>query len=103
MLLRLETEVHDSVEIDDDLPGDLIIGAIARDDDTLNFEDTFEDYHSYIDKIVWAEEIANFITWREKSPKSSQDIQSILTEVYAKDPSPLRTKGIIHTQVKDRI
>ena len=48
-LSRLETNGHDTVEINDDLPGHIAIGVIADNSSTLDLCDTYDDQHPYLD------------------------------------------------------
>ena len=61
-LSRLETERHDSAEIDDDLPDDLTIGAIADNNDALDLSDTYDDRHPYQDTFIETGGIVNVTT-----------------------------------------
>ena len=63
VLSRLETNGHDIAEIDDDLPGDLTIGAIVYNNSTLDLSDAYDDRHPYLDTVVETYTIA-YVTTR---------------------------------------
>ena len=64
-LSRLETEGHETGEIDDDLPGELIIGAIVDKADVLELDNTFDDNKPSLD----VEDVTNVMTCSKSTSK----------------------------------
>ena len=58
---------HDTAEIDNDLPGDLTIGAIADDSTALDLQDTYDDSQLYLDTVPHDDTIANVVTRGQKA------------------------------------
>ena len=60
-LSRLKTNGHEITEIGGDLSCELTIGAIMKDGDTIDLNDTFYDSKSYLD-IVYGEKVVAKMT-----------------------------------------
>ena len=57
--MRLVTNGDNTLEINNDVPGDLLIEPIMSDANTLNLEDAVEDYHLYMDTIMQTDPMNN--------------------------------------------
>ena len=64
---HLKTIGHDTAEIDDDLPGSLIIGGITDLNSTQDVSDTFKNRRSYIDNFGQADAFAYVMTGSRKA------------------------------------
>ena len=100
---RSEKNGHDTAEIDDDLPGDLTIGAIADDNGTLDLSDEYDDRRPYLDTVVETDAIANVTTCGRKEQKGNRDAREGLPEAYAQEPALLNTQDIIRALACDRL
>ena len=61
-LSRLEINVPDTREIDNDLPGDLALSAIFDKASTLNLDDACNDVYPYVDSMARTEVVSNVAT-----------------------------------------
>ena len=102
-LSRLETNGHDTAEIDDNLPGDLTIGSIAEDSEALDLGDTYDDSRPYLDTFVNTDVIANVTTRSRKARVGKGGERVTLPEAYAQEPAPLSPQDIIRAQARDRL
>ena len=76
----LETNRHDTEKIDDDLPGDIIIRAIADDNSTLDLSGIYEDRGPYLDTDVKTDAISNVTTRSRKAQMDNNDAREALLE-----------------------
>ena len=101
-LSRLETNGHDIREIDDDLPGDLALGAISDSIGALDLDDTHDDARLYPDSCA-QEAITNVVTRSQSVHPARSDTEKSVPEAYADEPALLNVQDIIRAQARDHL
>ena len=83
----LDSNGHDTVEIDDYLPGDLTIGSIADENDMLDLSDAYDDRRPFLDTVVKMETVAIVTTRIHKAQvDKSQAREALLRPKHKNRP-----------------
>ena len=84
--------------MDDDLSGDLIVGAISDGINALDLSGTNSNQGPYLDTTLPTDSISNAITWSQKEQVDHSATPDILLGAYDKEYASLTIQDIIHDQ-----
>ena len=82
---------QESTGIDEDISGDLPIGAVADDCATLDLGDVYDDHRPYLDSVLDVHAIVNVLTRVQRAQTNKSPGRESVPEAYAKEPAPLNT------------
>ena len=83
----METNVHHTAEIDDDLHGDLTIRIITA-SDALDFSDTYDDRNPVLVSVTEVDTISNVASRSHSAQIDEESVCETVLEAYSKEPAP---------------